>query len=180
MYFSCYVVHQGNLSLTFWEIGFVLLAFGEVRRAPIELESLIYKMTVVKLFKCVWGFDDWNKSLNWGAIKYRNVICLSSLNLCKHSEWIISLYTRHHYSELCSSIEMKLATILNYCNGQECREKLISIQEDAFSYDIFYYTSISTYDFQHCKRCKPKLKWSAGLVRKRHRYQNKMGRNAAQ
>lgn len=50
MYFSCYVVHQGNLSLTFWEIGFVLLAFGEVRRAPIELESLIYKMKVVKLF----------------------------------------------------------------------------------------------------------------------------------
>lgn len=129
MYFSCYVVHQGNLSLTFWEIGFVLLAFGEVRRAPIELESLIYKMKVVKLLKCVCGFDDWNKSLNWGAIKYRNVICLSSLNLCKHSEWIISSYTRHHYSELCSSIEMKLATILNYCNGQECRENMIRIQK---------------------------------------------------
>jgi hypothetical protein len=58
MYFSCIVVHQGNVSLTFWEIGFALIAFGEVRGAPIELESLIYKMTVVKLLKYVWGFDD--------------------------------------------------------------------------------------------------------------------------
>jgi hypothetical protein len=49
-----------------------------VRGAPIELESLIYKMTVVKLLKYVWGFDDWNKSLNWGAIKYWNVICVQS------------------------------------------------------------------------------------------------------
>lgn len=53
MYFSCFVVHQGNVSLTFWEIGFALIAFGEVRGAPIELESLIYKMTVVKLLKYV-------------------------------------------------------------------------------------------------------------------------------
>lgn len=52
---------------------------------------------------------------------------------------------------------MTLATILNYGNGQECRENMVSIQEDAFSYDIYYYTSITTNDFQHCNRCKLKL-----------------------
>lgn len=63
MYFSCYMVHQGNLSLTFWEIGFALIEFAltefaQVCGALIELESLIYKMKVVKLLKCVCGFDD--------------------------------------------------------------------------------------------------------------------------
>lgn len=57
------MVHQGNLSLTFWEIGFALIEFAltefaQVCGALIELESLIYKMKVVKLLKYVWGFDD--------------------------------------------------------------------------------------------------------------------------